>query len=46
MTTANVIALVKDWWREEFMISELAMISSKKTTAAGHLSVSVTQEES
>ena len=46
MATADETALVIDCWREESMILELAVISSKRETASGNLSMSVSQEES
>lgn len=45
VATADATALVIDYWREESMISELAVISLKRETVAGNLSASVSQEE-
>lgn len=46
MATAEVTTLVMNYLKAESMIWELAVISSKQTTALGNLSVSVSQEES
>ena len=44
--TADATALVIDCWREESMILELAVISLKRETASGNLSISMSQEGS
>ena len=46
VATADDTALVIDCWREESMILELAVISSKREIASGNLSVSVSQDGS
>ncbi len=46
VATADDTALVIDCWREESMILELAVISSKRETASGNLSASVSQDGS
>ena len=46
VATADATALVIDCWREESMILDLAVISSKRETASGNLSAFVSQEGS
>lgn len=42
--TTDATVLIIDCWREESMILELAMISSKRETVSGNLSASVSQK--
>ena len=46
VATAYATALIIDYWREESMIWELALIFLKWKTVAGNLSTSVSQQES
>ena len=46
MATADATALIIDCWKEESIISELAVIFSKRETIAGNMSASVSQERS